>query len=144
VQAFVLRFAKKLGKRAERVSDESLERLLAYHWPGNVRELQNVIERGVVLSQGATLELGQDLFPVFATSDLAPEAPAPPSAPASSARPSLADDGPLPTLTAMQRQHILQALARTGGVIEGPRGAAKLLDLHPNTLRSRMKKLGLR
>jgi predicted ATPase/transcriptional regulator with GAF, ATPase, and Fis domain len=144
VRAFVLRFAKKLGKRAERVSDESLERLLAYHWPGNVRELQNVIERGVVLSQGSTLELGQDLFPVIAAGDVAADATAPASAPASSARPSLADDEPLPTLTAMQRQHILDALARTSGVIEGPRGAAKLLDLHPNTLRSRMKKLGLR
>jgi formate hydrogenlyase transcriptional activator len=43
----------------------------------------------------------------------------------------------------MQRQHILGVLKQTSGVIEGPNGAALILNLHPNTLRSRMKKLGI-
>jgi formate hydrogenlyase transcriptional activator len=43
-----------------------------------------------------------------------------------------------------ERRHILAALERTGGVIHGPRGAARILDLHPNTLRSRMEKLGIK
>jgi GAF domain-containing protein len=47
------------------------------------------------------------------------------------------------TLEDVERAHILATLAQTGWVIEGPRGAAKILDMHPNTLRSRMKKLGL-
>jgi predicted ATPase len=151
VQSFVLRFSKKLGKHIERVSPETLERLLAYDWPGNVRELQNVIERGVVLSQGTTLSLGRDLFSGSARgerdggeSPIAERSPPPPD---SSAAPSVPDaplDASLHTLMEMQRRHIQAALERTRGVIEGPRGAAKLLDLHPNTLRSRMKKLGLR
>jgi formate hydrogenlyase transcriptional activator len=44
----------------------------------------------------------------------------------------------------VERGHILAALERTGWVIEGPRGAARILQLHPNTLRSRMHKLGIR
>jgi transcriptional regulator with GAF, ATPase, and Fis domain len=47
------------------------------------------------------------------------------------------------TLEDVERAHILATLTQTGWVIEGPRGAARILDLHPNTLRSRMKKLGL-
>ncbi len=47
------------------------------------------------------------------------------------------------TLEEIERRHILEVLERTRGVIEGPAGAARVLDLHPNTLRSRMKKLGL-
>jgi transcriptional regulator with GAF, ATPase, and Fis domain len=49
-----------------------------------------------------------------------------------------------PTLEEMERSHILTALRQTGGVIEGPKGAARILSLHPNTLRSRMEKLGIR
>jgi transcriptional regulator with GAF, ATPase, and Fis domain len=41
------------------------------------------------------------------------------------------------------RSHILTALEQSGWVIDGPHGAAKILGLHSNTLRSRMKKLGI-
>jgi transcriptional regulator with GAF, ATPase, and Fis domain len=44
----------------------------------------------------------------------------------------------------MEKRHILAVLARTDWQIEGPRGAALILDIHPNTLRSRMKKLGIK
>jgi formate hydrogenlyase transcriptional activator len=47
------------------------------------------------------------------------------------------------SLESIEKNHILQVLKQTQGVIEGPRGAAKILNLHPNTLRSRMKKLGI-
>ena len=50
---------------------------------------------------------------------------------------------PSPSLEAVERQHILAVLERTRWVIDGPRGAAQLLELHPNTLRSRLKKLGI-
>ena len=43
----------------------------------------------------------------------------------------------------MERSYIIDVLKTTRGVVEGPRGAASILDLHPNTLRSRMKKLGI-
>jgi transcriptional regulator with GAF, ATPase, and Fis domain len=48
-----------------------------------------------------------------------------------------------PTLEATERQHILGVLGQTGWVIDGPNGAARILGLHPNTLRSRLKKLGI-
>jgi len=48
------------------------------------------------------------------------------------------------TLEAVEKRHILAVLQQTRGVIEGPQGAAKILNLHPNTLRSRMKKLGIK
>jgi transcriptional regulator with GAF, ATPase, and Fis domain len=40
-------------------------------------------------------------------------------------------------------RHIKQALEMAGGKINGPGGAAQILELHPNTLRNRMKKLGI-
>ena len=135
VMFFVARFAKKFGKGVDAVSPETMERLTRYAWPGNVRELQNIIERGVVLSEGPTLELGPGLLPRSAAG--APSA----EAPASRAVPSSGLDT---LLEEVERNHILAALEQAGGVLEGARGAAKLLKLHPNTLRSRMEKLGIR
>ena len=135
VMFFVARFAKKFGKGVDAVSPETMERLTRYAWPGNVRELQNIIERAVVLSEGPTLELGPGLLPRSAAG--APSA----EAPASRAVPSSGLDT---LLEEVERNHILAALEQAGGVLEGARGAAKLLKLHPNTLRSRMEKLGIR
>src|SRR5262249_15953313 len=119
------RFNKKFGKKIIRITPETMERLAIYKWPGNVRELQNVIERAVILSKGSNLTLAAE-FPSRGSSEIQPVAE------------SISfkmDD--------IAREHIESILARTGGVIEGPRGAAKLLNLHPNTLRSRMRKLGV-
>jgi formate hydrogenlyase transcriptional activator len=130
VTFFLSRFAAKFGHRIERVERDTMERLVAYAWPGNVRELQNVIERAVVLSTGPLLKLGPDLLPLDEGTPRAPE-------PVTSSTPSLM------TLEDCERQHIAAVLAHTAGKVEGPDGAARILDLHPNTLRSRMKKLGL-
>jgi transcriptional regulator with GAF, ATPase, and Fis domain len=91
-----------------------------------------------VLSRGGVLEVGGDFLPPPAA-----EAPSPPASqvvpmPAGAAIP--ASNG---TLEDIERAHIAATLDRTGWIIEGPRGAARILDMHPNTLRSRMKKLGL-
>ena len=134
VTFFLGRFAKRFGKTVDTVSSDSLERLTRYSWPGNIRELQNVIERAVVLSQGAVLELDADLARTAV--GMAPASP-----PAS--LPSGRSDS-LPSLEEMEREHILAALKSTGGVVEGPKGAAQILKLHPNTLRSRMEKLGIK
>jgi formate hydrogenlyase transcriptional activator len=107
--------------------------LSRYSWPGNIRELQNVIERAVVLCPGTILRLGQDLLPVTAN--------APDEAAGENGMPDA--PGSTNTLESVERAHILQVLQDTRGVIEGPRGAARILNLHPNTLRSRMKKLGI-
>ncbi|RLA99304.1 MAG: sigma-54-dependent Fis family transcriptional regulator [Deltaproteobacteria bacterium] len=53
---FVLKYAKELGKKVQRISNDALSLLLSYSWPGNVRELQNCIERAVLLAQGDSIE----------------------------------------------------------------------------------------
>jgi DNA-binding NtrC family response regulator len=118
----VNKFALRIGKRIDGVDKETMRRLLTYSWPGNVRELENVIERAVILANGSTLEIDPDI--------LAPSSP-------------LADALPEGTLQGVERDHILNVLRQTRGVIDGPRGAAKILNLNPSTLRSRMKKLGI-
>jgi formate hydrogenlyase transcriptional activator len=138
VMFFIQRHAKRVGRIVEGVSRESMERLTRYRWPGNVRELENVIERALVLSRSSVLDVGRDFLPA-----LPAETPPPPAAqvvpmPAEAAIP--AGTG---TLEDIERAHITATLERTGWVVEGPRGAARILDMHPNTLRSRMKKLGL-
>ena len=132
---FLARFSKKCGKEIQGVSQQTMDLLLRYPWPGNIRELQNVIERGVALCQGQVLQLGPDLLPLERhLGEIQEVTPARPAESAGSSLISMED---------MERRHILTVLQKTDGIIDGPRGAAKILDLHPNTLRSRMKKLGI-
>ena len=134
VMLFVQRYAKRIGRTIAGVSRDSMERLTAYQWPGNVRELENVIERALVLSRGGVLDIGADQLPTV-PGTAATRTQAGPSA---SALPSSG------TLEDVERSHIVATLLKTGWVVEGPRGAAVLLNMHPNTLRSRIKKLGIR
>jgi len=137
---FVDRFSRKFGKAIQGISRSTLDRLLKYAWPGNVRELQNVIERAVILSRSSVLELTPDLLPTLGISAGA-------SAPASDLENMhrSGSGGPSPsTLEDVERTHLDSVLTKTGGVVEGPRGAAIILGLHPNTLRHRMKKLGIK
>jgi formate hydrogenlyase transcriptional activator len=151
VTFFLSGFVKKFGKRIGSVSPDTMARLTSYAWPGNIRELQNIVERAVVLCEGSTLELDPDLVPVSGTAQAARETSRPaelPGAPPDASRAPAALTGSepseLPTLEEAERRHIVAALERTGGVIHGPRGAARILDLHPNTLRSRMERLGIK
>jgi formate hydrogenlyase transcriptional activator len=137
----VSRFSKRFGKKIDGVSRESMEKLMNYPWPGNIRELQNVIERAVILSVDPTLRLDRDLMPVAAYTKRTetPEADDPEHRQA-----DLKSPKPLLTLDEVDRNHILAALQHAGGVVDGPRGAARILNLHPNTLRHRMAKLGIK
>ena len=119
------KYAGRLGKRFEGIDPSTLARLAAYPWPGNVRELENVLERGVILASGPMLDLDPEILGL----------PDPGSAAEAS--------GTLESLEEVETGHILKALGQAQWVIEGPRGAAAILGLHPNTLRSRLKKLGL-
>jgi len=131
---FVERFSRQFGKQITGMSQDTMDALSRYSWPGNIRELQNVIERAVVLCSGSILRLGNDLLPI--TSEASVEHIFGEST-------SLAAENSSSSLENVERSHILQVLQETRGVIEGPRGAARILNLHPNTLRSRMKKLGI-
>jgi formate hydrogenlyase transcriptional activator len=115
-------FATRIARRFDGIDPATLSRLKAYPWPGNIRELQNVLERAVILATGPTLEVDPDVL-----GQTGAEPVVKPSA----------------TLDDVERNHILAVLRQTKWVIEGPRGAAAVLGLHPNTLRSRLKKLGL-
>jgi PAS domain S-box-containing protein len=137
VTFFLQRFAKKLGKPIKQVPEDVMQRLVAYPWPGNIRELQNVIERAVVLSTGDRLALSADFAPIRASA--APAIAPLPKAQAVEERPT--DAG---SLEDVERRHIESVLARTNWMIEGERGAAKILNLNPSTLRSRMQKLGVK
>jgi formate hydrogenlyase transcriptional activator len=127
---FLQKFAQKLGKKISQISCATMQRLASYPWPGNIRELRNVIERAVILSPGPALVLEQEslVAPSLTNSDQ--------TSPATREEPTAA-------LTDVQRRHIESVLAQTSWVIEGQRGAARLLDMHPNTLRFRMQKLGI-
>ena len=135
---FLSRYSRALGKRIEGISEAATERLKSYCWPGNVRELQNVIERALILSRGPTLDLENDLISL-STSAVLPE-----RAPEAAELGLSTEPSPLRTLEEVERTHILAVLEQTRGVIEGSKGAAKTLGMHPNTLRHRMEKLGIK
>ncbi|SRR5579884_5502 len=123
VNFFITKFAKKLNKQVQSISKETMERLMNYPWPGNIRELQNVIERAVVLAQGSTIQIDESLLGLSVGSQT---------------------QGSVETLEDVERGHIIRVLEQTNWVIDGKRGAASILDINPNTLRSRMQKLGIK
>ena len=136
VHYFVSRHAQRIGRRISRVPQESMRRLLAYRWPGNVRELENVIERAVILSRDEELTVASELLP-------APVG----VAPSESDVPATAQREPPDEATSLEdveRRHIVGVLRETGWRIEGALGAARVLGVNPSTLRSRIKKLGIR
>jgi predicted ATPase/transcriptional regulator with GAF, ATPase, and Fis domain len=127
VSFFLSRIARTLGKPLHGVTARSMAHLQEYAWPGNVRELQNVLERAAILAEGPIVNLESTL----ASGE---------SKRADVTSRTLRVDN----LDDVQRQHIVRVLKSTGGVVEGSKGAAVILGVHPNTLRSRMKKLGIR
>ena len=116
--------------------------LRGYEWPGNIRELQNVIERAAVISVGRWFQLPEG----WASSEVWKPATTGSVLPVEGARFDKNDKRPLEesSLDEVGRQYIVQILQQTGWRVEGPKGAARILGLNPNTLRSRMLKLGIR
>jgi transcriptional regulator with GAF, ATPase, and Fis domain len=143
VHYFVGRHAARIGRKIARVPKAVMERLVAYSWPGNIRELENVIERAVILSPGPDLDVVAEALPTplereedrdrAAQTDEAWQVQA-----------SVRLPDHMLTLEEIDRAHIVEVLQRTGWKIDGADGAARLLKLHPSTLRSRIKKLGIR
>jgi transcriptional regulator with GAF, ATPase, and Fis domain len=119
VEAFLERYARKLGKQITSIQKETMKALQDYPWPGNVRELESVIERAVILCPGPVLQLADKLENS--------------SLPLSS----------MMTLEETERNQILKTLSKTRWRINGKDGAAAILGLHPSTLRARMHKLGI-
>ena len=124
--AFVDRFNRKLGKSIVRIPTAVLKALQRYDWPGNVRELENVVERAVISTTGSSLQLLDPL-----TTQAMPLATGTSAA-------------PIATLRQLERDHIIRVLDRVNWRVDGPKGAALILDINPSTLRTRMRKLGIK
>ena len=123
VNFFAHKFAQQMKKPIESVPKETMAALTGYHWPGNIRELQNLVERGVILSRGSSLEI-----PLTELKQ--------------STKVSNHTNGST-TLEAVEREHILRVLGESSWVIGGPAGAAARLGLNRTTLNHRMRKLGI-
>jgi formate hydrogenlyase transcriptional activator len=128
VEAFVARAATRLRVPPRTVGPDGMRRLVEYPWPGNVRELQNAIERAMIVSQGEALDV---------------DAMLPRRAPVVAAPPRPEPAAPVDDADGAARERYLAALEGCGWVIEGPSGAAAILGVHPNTLRYRLKRLGI-
>lgn len=115
-------FGRKIGKKVDKVSERTMELFKKYSWPGNIRELQNIIEHGLIISKRETLDVPQAYF---------------------EQAPAISPVSDLLPLQEYEKKYILEILQHTKGKIYGPKGAAKILDLKPSTLQSRMKKLGI-
>jgi PAS domain S-box-containing protein len=131
--AFAQKFARRMGRTLEPLSQDCRRRLEAYGWPGNVRELQNVIERAVITSRDGRLNVDRAL---------------PESASAMAAVLSSGENGHHRVRTAkeleeLERQNLIAALESSNWKIAGDNGAAQLLGIKPTTLSSRLKALGI-
>ena len=138
VRHFAEQCARRMNKKIETISTETLKQMRQYHWPGNIRELQNVIERAVILSVGPVLNVPLSEFqsrPALAaidgngSSDRMPEP---------SAGKELWN-----VLEETERKHILSVLSQTNWVVAGPNGAAVRLGMKRSTLQLRMRRLGI-
>jgi formate hydrogenlyase transcriptional activator len=121
VRYFVQKYSRRMNKQIEIIPVETMNALARWEWPGNVRELENFIERSVILSEGATLNVPLAELRSYDND-------------------GAQNDG---TLESLERELIVRVLRETGGVIAGPRGAAARLGLKRTTLQSRMLKMGL-
>ncbi len=142
---FALRAAKRLGLQALNPTAEDIQLLGSYGWPGNVRELSAVIERAAILGEGKRLDVARALGAAAVPSPPGPTSPEPPTARATWPAPLPLEplERSFPSLDTAMAQHIEAALARTRGRVEGPDGAAAILQINPHTLRSRIRKLGI-
>ena len=122
VRYFVGECAKRLGKQIDAIPDQAIEAMMKWDWPGNIRELENFVERSVILSQSRVLqaplrELEEELQSSAGGRD--------------------------DTLRSREREHIIQMLRQTRGMLSGPTGAAMRLGMKRTTLQYRMQKLGI-
>jgi len=136
VSSFLNRLSKKLNKALVSVSQESMDLLLDYHWPGNIRELQNVIERSAILANSAVIDVDDAIVPVRNGTKTDEQL--------GSAANFLPTDGKILTLAENERQYIINVLNQLEWVVGGKKGAAEVLGVPTSTLRSRMKKLGIK
>lgn len=125
VDHFLSIYNRKAGKKITGVSERVLKNMMAYSWPGNIRELEHLIERSVLLAKGTSIE----------------DIPLPTQPKQITTQPQ---DLAIKTIHENEREYIINVLKKCNGKIWGNGGAAELLDIPPSTLKSKMKKLGIK
>lgn len=143
VQHFIKKCAKKYGKTVEGAQDTTLQQLLTHSWPGNIRELENIIERGVILSTGRWLELGDWFSPLPSVSSSHPQKSFSGPSESTTTTPPSSAQSVSQTLEERERAHIVEVLESVNWRVSGEGGAAQRLGLNRTTLEARMKKLGI-
>ena len=138
VRHFAEQCARRMNKKIETISSETLKQMRQYHWPGNIRELQNVIERAVILSAGPVLNV-----PLSEIQSRPLPAGGNGSENGDEKGDRSAGKDIRNVLEETERKHILNVLSQTNWVVAGPNGAAARLGMKRSTLQLRMRKLGL-
>jgi two-component system response regulator HydG len=121
---FLKKYAASSRKNVSSISVAALNQLKNYDWPGNIRELEHLIERNVLLAKTSEIE----------KFDL----------PSTNSNPLEFNNGKMKSMEEMEKEHIMNALQICDGKVSGPGGAAELLKMQPQTLYSKMKKLGIK
>lgn len=126
VDHFLDKYNKKASKPVTGISENALNTLQGYDWPGNIRELEHLIERSMLMANGA--EITAIELPVPATPNYTQS------------------EGKLQarTMEEMEREHIMNILKMCKGKVYGPGGAAEILNIPSTTLNSKIKKLGIK
>ncbi|WDP93301.1 MAG: sigma 54-interacting transcriptional regulator [Desulfobacter sp.] len=126
VEHFILKKAREMKLlKIPTVPGRVMEGLREYLWPGNVRELENAVERSMILDREGELFFKEII------------------AQGGGEEEGAGDGTPVQPLDRVVAGHIRRALAQCRGRVEGEKGAAQLLKIHPSTLRKRMKKLNI-
>ena len=121
VKHFCEKFESKIGKKISHIPKKVIQTLQLYDFPGNIRELENFIERAIILSKNGKLLIGDWLPKSY----------------------QKRKSDAVMSLEAVQKEHIIQVLQMTNWRISGDKGAARMLNIKPTTLESRMKKLNI-
>ena len=122
---FINHYNHKAGKKVSGLSNTALKNMLSYNWPGNIRELEHLIERNVLLAKGAKIE--EILLPIIQR-NISPDV----------------EMARIKTIHENERDYIISVLKKCNGRIWGAGAAAEVLNIPPSTLKSKMKKLGIK
>jgi transcriptional regulator with GAF, ATPase, and Fis domain len=128
IEYFMHKKAKEIGLHfIPGLVPGAMERLMEYDWPGNVRELSNAVERAMIIHEGRPLSYG-DIVGIQASKEEQAD--------------QKSGEGHF-SLARAETQHIRKAMEMAGGKVEGPGGAAAILQMNPGTLRHRMRKFNI-
>jgi transcriptional regulator with GAF, ATPase, and Fis domain len=123
---FMNYYNHKAGKKISGIAEKVLRKMMTYNWPGNIRELEHLIERSVLLAKGTVIE--DILLPTVEKKDGI----------------AVPEDNSMKTIVENERDYIISVLKKCNGRIWGPGAAAEILNINPSTLKSKMKKLGIK